>query len=64
MAFRKLTSDRQFEKAFISHYTVCVRDKGRRVIDYIGSVEGFNPIVVTVGGKKFMRDDFDFVSIR
>lgn len=64
MASINLRTDRQFERAYLSKSTVCVRDKCRYENAFIGGLESFNPIIVTVGGKKFLRDDYEFVSIR
>ncbi len=64
MPFRHLRTDRQFEQALINQRTVCVRGKWSRSCEYIGRLEGFNPVVVTVGDNKFFRDDCDFLCLR
>lgn len=58
---RKLHTDLQFEKAYLSRNTVYARDKERAALDRIGSLEGFNPIFVTLSGSRLFRDDYDFL---
>jgi hypothetical protein len=57
---KQLTTDEQFEHACLSHSTVYVKDKHGEMNGFIGSVEAFNPVFVTVSGQQLMRDDFEF----
>jgi hypothetical protein len=59
---KRLRTDQQFEHAYLIHSTVYVRDKGKQV-SYLGSLEAFNPILVTVSGKRFVRDDYEFLIV-
>ncbi|MFC0214229.1 hypothetical protein ACFFK0_17510 [Paenibacillus chartarius] len=58
---RKLRTDRQFEQAFLAHSSIYVRRRMDYTSSRIGAVEGFNPLYVTVGGERLMRDEYDFL---
>ncbi|TBL80002.1 hypothetical protein [Paenibacillus thalictri] len=64
MAFAKLSTDRQFEQAFLSHCTVYVREKSGVSDHFIGSIFAFNPVIVTVGGQPFSRDRHQFMRLK
>jgi hypothetical protein len=64
MAFQRLHTDSQFEKAYLSHATICVKKGFDQDYDFIGSLEAFTPLLVKVGGDMFIRDEFEFVRRR
>lgn len=59
--FQQLRTDHQFEQVYLTQATVYVKDKYEPAEGMIGSVEAFNPIFITVGGHRLLRDDFDFM---
>lgn len=64
MSFRRILTDRQFERAVLSQSTIYVRHKKHEEYNFVGGLEGFNPLLVTVSGTKFERDEFDFLVTR
>jgi hypothetical protein len=59
----RLRSDEQFERAYLTHASVYVKDRCKQEQDLIGSLEAFNPLFITVSGTKFVRNQFDFIVI-
>lgn len=60
---RRLQTDKHFERAYLSHSTVYARERRSRD-GVVGSLDGFNPLYVTVNGTKLPRDGFDFLTLR
>jgi len=61
---RRLQTDAQFERAYRSQAAVYVRDRSRNANPYVGALEGFNPMYVTVSGERLPRRDYDFLVLR
>ncbi|MDQ1909083.1 hypothetical protein RAC89_01045 [Paenibacillus sp. GD4] len=61
MSFSRLVTDRQFEMAFLTHSSVYARHRKHEEYHFIGGLDGFNPLLVTVSGTKLERDEYDFL---
>ncbi|TVY01017.1 hypothetical protein [Paenibacillus cremeus] len=61
---KRVITDHDFEKAYLRQKTVRVNHRFAVEVPFIGGLEGFNPIFVTVGGRRFLRDDCEFAVIR
>ncbi|WP_309120159.1 hypothetical protein [Paenibacillus sp.] len=60
---RQLQTDAQFERALRSRASVYAKDKLGSNLDFVGALDAFNPIYVTVSGSRLFRGDFEFVTI-
>jgi hypothetical protein len=62
---RNLRTDEQFEQAYVNRSTICARDpQDDEASLIIGSLDSFNPILVTIAGTVLERNQFDFMTLR
>jgi len=59
---RQLQTDVQFERALRSRTSVYAKDKLGGKLDFVGALDAFNPIYVTVSGARLFRGDYEFVT--
>jgi len=59
---RPLQSDVQFERALRSRSSVYAKDKLGGNHDFVGALDAFNPIYVTLSGSRLFRGDYEFIT--